>query len=288
MNILTTKIITAYRVRTFRLNPEKRLKSQQDAIDFVNERGFVFFWPIKGTLLPSLWAATAGDRPVPDIHDDPAHITWQWKDALLGSQAWYYAKVLRKKSTMIALDIVPFFYALSNNYGSPEEDHLILYEQGRLTLEAKLVYQALLYEGPMNTINLKKVARLSSAENESRFNRALSDLQADFKIIPVGVSEAGSWKYAFIYDIVTRIYPELIEKTRNISEEWAREKLLELYFISLGAADLHQIVKLFHWDPFATKKAAKTLIRKDIIRPDIYIDGHRENIFALSSLINLK
>jgi hypothetical protein len=288
MNTLATQIISAYRARTFLLKPEKRLKSQQDAIDFVNERGFVFFWPIKDILLPSLWAATAGDRPVPDVHDDPGHITWRWKDALLGSQAWYYAKVLRKKSTMIAMDVVPFFYALSENYGSPEEDHLILYEQGKLTLEAKLVYQALLDEGPLNTITLKKVARLSSAENESRFNRALSDLQADFKIVPVGVSEAGAWKYAFIYDIVTRIYPELIEKTRFISEEQAREKLLELYILSLGVVNSHQIVKLFHWDPFATAEATKTLIRKNIIRPDIHIEGQENNWLTLSSLMYFK
>ncbi len=47
------------------------------------------------------------------------------KEELLGySGAWYYAKVLRKKSTFIAHDALPYFYALSENYGAPEEDYL--------------------------------------------------------------------------------------------------------------------------------------------------------------------
>jgi uncharacterized protein YcaQ len=189
---------------------------------------------------------------------------------------------------MIAMEVVPFFYALSENYGSPEEDHVILYEQGRLTLEAKLVYQALLDEGPLDTITLKKVARLSSPENESRFNRALTDLQADFKIVPVGVSEAGSWKYAFIYDIATRKYPDLIEKTRFINEERARVKLLELFLLSMGAVQMHEIVKLFHWEPSVAAEALKVLMRDEIIHSDVDIEGCDEHWIVLSSLMILK
>jgi len=77
---LTLVQLKAYQARTFCLNPELLLKTPQDAIRFVNERGFVFFWPVKGFTFPSLWAAVAGDRPVPDDHDDPANITWSWKE----------------------------------------------------------------------------------------------------------------------------------------------------------------------------------------------------------------
>ncbi len=67
--------------------------------------------------MPSLWTAVAGDRPVADKHDDPGHITWGWKYKALGKKIWYYAKTLRKKATMISLEIAPYFYALSENYG---------------------------------------------------------------------------------------------------------------------------------------------------------------------------
>ena len=55
--------------------------------------------------MPSLWVAVAGDRPVPDEHDDPGHVTWGWKDGLLGKRRWYYGRVLRKRNTFISLDI---------------------------------------------------------------------------------------------------------------------------------------------------------------------------------------
>ncbi len=152
--------VKSYRAATYRL--QQPLTSKEQAIDYVNQRGFIFFWPINGITLPSLWAATAGDRPVADAHDDPGHVTWGWKDSVLGTHVWYYAKVLRKKATIISLELAPFFYALTENYGSPEEDYLTLYEQGRLTQEARSVYKALLDQGPLDTVALRKAARLTS------------------------------------------------------------------------------------------------------------------------------
>src|SRR5512137_1483743 len=107
MTLILQELLRAYRAQTFRLLPGQQLKSSDEAAAFVNERGFVYFWPITGILLPSLWAAVAGDRPVADAHDDPGHVTWGWKDALLGQRQWYYAKLLRKKATMIAMEIAP-------------------------------------------------------------------------------------------------------------------------------------------------------------------------------------
>jgi hypothetical protein len=230
-------------------------------LTFVNRRGFVYFWPIKGIDLPSLWTAVAGNRPVADAHDDPGHITWRWKDNALGKRIWYYAKILRKKATILSLEIAPYFYALSENYGSPEEDYLVAYEEGRLPQAAKQVYEVLLKEGAMNTLDLRRASKLANAK-ESEFNRALEILQSDFKILPVGVSEAGAWKYSFIYEIVPRHYPELPEKARRIGERQAREKLIELYFESVGAAREGDAVKLFGWKRELVTRAISGLVAK--------------------------
>jgi hypothetical protein len=247
-----------YRARTFHLLPAAQLKSPAQALDFVNERGFVYFWPIKGIDLPSLWTTVAGDRPVADAHDDPGHVTWGWKDDALDKIKWYYAKILRRKATMISLDVAPYFYALSENYGSPEEDYLLAYEEGRLTQAAKQIYEALLSSGAMNTIDLRRAAKLANAK-ESEFAKALEQLQTDFKILPVGVSEAGAWHYSHIYEITARHYPDLPEKARAISETEARTKLLELYFESVGAAQARDAVKLFGWSGDLTVRALKRL-----------------------------
>lgn len=238
-----------------------RVRSSRAALAYINERGFIYFWPIKGIDLPSLWTAAAGNRIVADKHDDPGHITWGWKDNALGKKKWYYAKVLRRKATMISLEVAPYFYALSENYGSPEEDYLLAYEEGRLTQAARQVYEVLLREGAMHTIDLRSAAKLTNAR-ESEFNRALEVLQADFKILPVGVARAGAWKYAFIYEIVSRHYPELPEKARFISEAEARRKLAELYFESVGAAQERDMIKLFGWPKDLVGRTLSVLVEK--------------------------
>jgi winged helix DNA-binding protein len=261
MPTLDLKKLNSHRSRTFRTSPFSRIASPKAALDYVNTRGFVYFWPIKGIDLPSLWTAVAGNRAVADKHDDPGHVTWRWKDDALGKKKWYYAKILRRKATMISLEIAPYFYALSENYGSPEEDYLLAYEEGRLTQAAKQVYEALLKEGALNTIDLRSTAKLTNAK-ESEFNKALEVLQADFKILPVGVSDAGAWKYSFIYDIVSRHYPELPEKARFISEGEARRKLVELFFESVGAGQERDVSKLFGWQKELITRTISGLVEK--------------------------
>lgn len=254
----------AHRRKAFRLPPARPLASPAQALRFVDQRGFIFLWPIKGIDLPSMWTAVAGDRPVAEAHDDPGHVTWGWKDDALPKRMWYYAKVLRRKATIISLDAAPFFYALSQNFGSIEEDHLVAYQDGRLTLAAKNIYDALLTSGPLDSISLRKAAHMAGAK-ESEWNRALEDLQMDFKILPVGVAEAGSWKYAFIYDIVARHYPELPAKARRITESQARRKLLELYFESVGIAQKRDILRLFRWSAEITHRAFIPLMQNGMV-----------------------
>jgi hypothetical protein len=270
-------LIRFHRAQAFHLLPGQRLNSRDDAVAFVNQRGFIYFWPITGITMPSLWAAVAGDRPVADEHDDPGHVTWGWKDA------WgraYYAML--RKSTMIAFD-VPYFYVLTENYGS-EDDYLTLYEQGRLTQEAKTVYEALLDEGPLDTIALRRAARMTSTTSDSRFNRALADLQADFKILPVGVTDSGAWHYAFAYDIVARHYPELPEQAQAISERLARQKLAELYFRSVGAARLGDLVKLFGWRLPAAEGTIRALVEAGLLRRGLDVEGQSGEWVALAEL----
>lgn len=259
MTQINLKKLQALRTRTFNLPPQKRVSSPAQALTFVNKRGFVYFWPIKGIDLPSLWVSVAGDRPVADAHDDPGHITWGWKDGALDKKIWYYGKILRGKATMISLEIAPYFYALSENYGSPEEDYLLAYQEGRLPQAAKQVYEALLDKGSMHTIDLRKEAKLTNAK-DSEFNKALEYLQKDFKILPVGVAQAGAWKYSHIYAITTSHFPELAEQARTITESQARAKLLELYFNMVGAAQARDVQKLFGWGNEVVKRVVGKMV----------------------------
>jgi hypothetical protein len=268
MTKIDLKKLHSHRAQTFGLPPAKRLSSPSQALTFVNKRGFVYFWPIKDVDLPSLWTAVAGDRPVADKHDDPGHITWGWKDDALDKKIWYYGKILRGKATMISLEIAPYFYALSENYGSPEEDYLLAYHEGRLSQASKQVYEALLEKGALNTLDLRRESKLANAK-DSEFNKALEQLQRDFKILPVGVAQAGAWKYSHIYEIVPRHFPDLPEQARKITESQARAKLLELYFALVGTSQLRDVMKLFGWPSEISKRILdKLVVQKKLVKTE--------------------
>jgi hypothetical protein len=276
--------LKAHRSRTFHLPPTKPVSSPTQALTFVNERGFIYFWPISGVDLPSLWTAVAGNRPVADEHDDPGHITWGWKDNSLDKKQWYYAKILRRKATFISLEVAPYFYALSENYGSPEEDHIIAYEEGRLTLAAKQVYDALLEKGSLNTLDLRKEARLQNAK-ESEFNRAMEDLQKDFKILPIGIAEAGAWRYSYRYELTARHFPNLLEQAHPIGEADARRKLIELYLRSVGAAQTRDVVKLFGWPAELVKRTLAKLVENGILQDGLTHPKESGEWIALPELV---
>jgi hypothetical protein len=250
----------AYRARTFRLPLPRRVRTVEAAVRFVNERGFVYFWPIKGVDLPSLWVAVAGDRPVADAHDDPGHVTWGWKDRLLGARRWFYAKLLRGKATLVALDTLPFFYALSDNYGDFRADYLDLFAEGRLTADARAIYEVLLERGALDSVALRREARMTSKGSNTRFERALAELQTGLKIMPVAVAEAGAWRYAFVYEIVDRFYPELAGHARPIARGEARRHLADLYLRSVGAATPAQLKRLFRWPAEETQRTCDELL----------------------------
>jgi hypothetical protein len=275
--------LRGYRTAAYRL--DRRLRTRDEAVEFVNERGYVYFWPVKDATLPSLWSAVAGDRPVADEHDDPGHVTWGWKDEMLGTRTWYYAKVLRRRATFIALEALPHFYALSENYGEPEQDYLLQYQEGRMTFEARTVYETLLKEGPLDTVSLRQLARLTSKASNGPFTRALETLQADFKVLPVGVAEAGAWKYAFIYELVHRHYPDLLERARVIRQSDARRRLAELYFRSVGAAQARNLAGLFGWTRNDLETALSALSQTGEIVEGVQLEGQPGDWFALPELL---
>ena len=258
-----TKTVTgarwrAYRAATFRLSPRLKLKSPDDAVRFVDERGFVYFWPNKGVDLPSLWSAVAGDRPVVDAHDDPGHITWGWKDKLLPSKRWYYGKLLRGRATMVALPVLPYFYALSENFGDAA-DYLLQYDEGRLSQAAKAILEVLLAQGPLHTVGLRRETRMTAKDSNTRFDRALTELQVGLKILPVAVAEVGAWRYSFVYELIDRHFPDLPQAARPIGRAQARCHLLDLYLQSVGAATQAQMVSLFRWKPAEVQAALLAL-----------------------------
>jgi hypothetical protein len=279
--------VRRWRDYTYRRTPERRLTSAEQAVAFADEVGFCFFWPIDGVELPSLWATVAGDRPVADEHDDPGHVTWGWKDTLLSQKRWYYAKLLRRRATIISLETLPYFYALSENFGDPE-DYLLEYEAGTLTAEARAIYEALLEKGPLDTPSLRREARLAGKDSKGRFERGLVELQIGLKALPVGVGDAGAWHYSHIYDLLIHWLPDLPERARPIGRGQARRALVRRYLENVGAATPEQVARLFGWPLPEVNKALATLAGEGVTLPGVSIEGLKGEHVAVTQLVNLR
>jgi len=251
--------LRAYRAHTFRLTRSLRVRTPRQALSFVNERGFVFFWAIEGIDLPSLWMAVAGDRRVPREHDDPGHVTWGWKDSALSQRRWFYAKLLRGKSTMVSLEALPYFYALSDRAGDLD-DYELAYDAGRLSREARSIADALRLHGAQHTVALRQLTHLSSEASKARFDKALHDLQRGLWVVPVGVAEAGAWRYAFIYELFDRWFPSIAHQAHSIPRSVARQHLAKLYLDSVGTADARQIRSLFGWSRSEAEQALQDVV----------------------------
>jgi len=269
---LTWNEIQAARDRRYRRRPELAVRTRDEAVAFVEEVGFCSFWPLKEVELPSLWEAVAGPRPVPAQHDDPGHITWRWKDELLGKRCWYYGKLLRGKATLVSPSLLPYFYALSEGTDDPQ-DYLYLYQEGRLSAEAKAIYEALLREGPLDVLRLRREARMSGKKSKARFERALVELQRHLMILPVGIARAGAWRYAFIYDLLIRHWPQIPAQARDIGRGEARRVLLTRYLENVIAATPAQVTRLFGWTKQEAERAAARLAEEGRLLTDVSIEG---------------
>jgi hypothetical protein len=220
-----------------------------DALAFVNDVGFCFLFSSKGIEMPTLWEAICGEsRDVPEHHDDEAlgH-AWDWKDELPTRGLVFYGKLLRQKPTLVSLALLPHFYALSPNYGDVE-DYLIEYQEGRLSDDARRVYEALLTHGALPTSHLRREAGLGGKASAPRFDRAVRDLQVGMKIVKTGISDANSWGYCYVYDVLLRRFPDLPTQAGAIHSNEAMRVLLRTYLYNVGGATEAEVARLFGWE----------------------------------------
>jgi hypothetical protein len=198
---------------------------------------------------------------------------------MLDKRRWYYGKLLRRKSTVASLQILPYFYALSSRVDEMD-DFQLSFEEGHLTHEARTVAAVLLNKGAQNTIQLRRLAHLSSSSSKSRFDKALSDLQRGLWILPIGVARAGAWRYAHVYELLDRWLPDTAQKARTISSEDARTHLAGIYLDAVGVSNMREVAKLFSWRVEDASDALDQLGEAQIATP--LDDGHWATVKLVS------
>ena len=272
---LTLETLGAWRAERYRQRPHLRVTTQDGALDFLNQVGLCLLFSAKGVELPSLWGALCGeDRPLPSHHDSrEMGLAWRWKDTLPVEGRILYGKFVRKKPVFLSLDLAPCFYALSPNYGNPDEDFLTDYFDGLLSVEAKQVYEVLLDQGAQPTSRLRREAGLGGKANAGRFERALTELQMDMRITKVAISDANRWSYCYVYDLLPRHFPAVTTAARQITGRQARETILLRYLHTVVAATPAQVGRMFGWEPGDVERAADRLAGEGRLHSGVRIEG---------------
>jgi hypothetical protein len=268
-DVLAWAEIMAWRDARYRRQAARKVQTEDQARAFIEEVGFCFLYPAPGTEMPSLWEAINGrSRAIPHHHHDAAlSRSWEWKDSLPSRKWVWYGKLLRGKPMFVSFDLLPAFYALSENYGELD-DYKQQFADGRMSVEAKAVYEALLDNGaPLSTNALRKKANMfGGGDIARRFERAMSELQADLKIVKCGTSDDNRWKYCYVYDLLLRWRPALAEEARVVSGRAARQRLLLAHLHNVAAAPLPALATLFGWDAPTLRATADELLATGRLR----------------------
>lgn len=271
---LTIAKVKEWRDTRYRRRSVLHLRDSQQALQFIEDVGFCFLFAAKGIEMPTLWEAICGEsRDLPEHHDDDAlGYAWDWKDELPTRGLVFYGKLLHEKPTLVALRLLPHFYALSQNYGDIE-DYLLEYQEGRLSEEAKRVYEALLQHGALPTSHLRHWAGMDGKANAPRFDRAVRELQVGLKIVKTGISDANSWGYCYVYDVLLRRFPDLPTQAGSISSDEAMHTLLLTHLRNVGVATLAEVVRLFAWEPSRLDRLCARWVEAGELRTGVRVQG---------------
>jgi len=214
----------------------------EDAFTFVTALGFCTWGPIPGLAFPNL--AEAMGETVSSVLAP----TWSWKDDLHFAQQLYYGKIIGGQPSFIAPDYLPDFVAALAGQGLEEErDPLHLYLDGRLSREAKALYDYLLDHPAQPTRALRRGTSLGNKRMKTATERAFTELQRRFLICKVDLTGRTRGTYSCIWDIAERFWPQVFENVGQTLPHAARQRIrgqLQLFGLE-PITELEQ--KLFLW-----------------------------------------
>jgi hypothetical protein len=287
---MTQNDVERLRDHNYRRTLARRVRTEEQALAFVNEVGFCFLFRAPHVEAPTLWEAIlGGEYHEIGHHDYETGLAWEWKDTLVVKKQIFYGKLLKQKPTLISLPMFPYFYALSESYGDLE-DYLDEYQAGRLSYAAKCIYEVLLREGVLPTSTLRRKAGLAGAgalEAARLFDRGLAELQASLKIVKTGISDANRWKYCYVYDLLPRWLPEQVAAGLRLRSLEAMPAIIRQYLDVVVVSTPQKIADLFGWPPERTHQAIAALAAAGEIRTDLRIEGLTGEWLARPNLVDL-
>ena len=204
------------------------MRSAAAALAFVQDVGFCSTFYRFPDGVPCLWEAVAGRAaprwPKHSHHDVAVGLTWRLKDDLPAARQVYYGKVLRGRPCLVALDVLPAFYALIRG---PQRaaDYRMEYEAGRLTFNGKRIMDALIADHPQYTRSLRASSFMLEARQTRDFERAMAELQQGLWVVKT--EERYEPTFSYRWDLVESWLPRAVAAGRRLTRQAAAERLIE-------------------------------------------------------------
>ena len=196
------------------------VQSEDDAVAFGEAMGFCTWGPVAGVQFPNL-AGHMGETAHSVLFS-----TWYWKDDAHFDQRLYYAKIIRGQPSFVSPEYLPdLIAALAGRGHEAERDSQRLYQEGRLSREAKTIYDYLVDHPAQPTRELRRGTRLLGTDVNTATENALVELQRRFLICKVGLTGRTRGTYSYIWDLAERWAPDAFEEAGRISVSAARSRV---------------------------------------------------------------
>lgn len=282
MTDLSREELERWRDRVHRRTPRLAVTTRRRALHFVQDVGFCFVFKAGDAELPCLWQAARGSRSVPGeerVTSDPVFaFVWELKEILPEEQDVFYAKLLLRRPTMISMEFLPYFLALSGRTGERDE-HGRVAAKGGLSAKARLIMDELTKHAPLSTHALKDATLRRGGGGRSSFDQALTELQVKMFIAK---AEEDRRPFSFLWAPVRSLYGPQLRKARRIAPDEARRTILEQYFRNQRVATLASIRRLFRWNRQEIYQALGYLLLNGVVQADVHVEGVEGRAYGLN------
>jgi hypothetical protein len=233
----------------------RRIVTAAEAVKYIDAAGYCMLFPITNVPLPSLYFAVTRRNPREKmIWDKFSVMVWNWKNELPRRRRAFYGKFFRGLGTFISLKQLPYFLAMHET-AIEQDDYDRFYSAGRITENARAIWEALATHGPLATLELRNVAKMDSKAGNVRFKRAMAELQCMLTVVHFGTEqETAAWASGK-FELVCRVFPKETAAARGITPEAARRKVAAKFLALCPGSQPRDVARLFGWTKAETMAA---------------------------------
>ena len=271
---MDARILEAGRTRAFRHARGLRVRSARTATEFVNQVGVCSTFYCFPDGLACLWEAVVGHQrprwPRHSHHDAGIGLTWELKDTLPAEQRCYYGKLVKRRPVLVALDLLPVFYALVRGR-QRARDFGAEYRAGRMSATARRLMDSFFRESPQYTRSLRADTFILEPGKTREFERAMAELQQGLWIVKTEERYEPSFSYR--WDLLERWLPEQVAEGRGLGRAAALDRLVARYLGGAVYSTPKRMARLFDLGPAETALAVARLARAGRVSKDVEVAG---------------